>query len=85
MVGEVEDVGNDGPGFFAVYVTVNDRQIFSVDGLDQDTAVFAEPTARAMTALVPTTPRGGRGRSPSPQVWRTCEDSDHERSGLASD
>jgi D-arabinitol dehydrogenase (NADP+) len=38
-------LGSNRPGFFAEYVTVNDRQVLSVDGLDQDTAVFAEPTA----------------------------------------
>jgi D-arabinitol dehydrogenase (NADP+) len=36
------------PGFFAEYVTVDHRQVFSVDGLDLDTAVLVEPTACAV-------------------------------------
>jgi D-arabinitol dehydrogenase (NADP+) len=39
------------PGYFAEYVSADHRQVFSVDGLDPDTAVFAEPTACAMHGL----------------------------------
>jgi D-arabinitol dehydrogenase (NADP+) len=40
--------GSNFPGFLAEYVTVPERLAFSVDGLDRDTAVFAEPAACAM-------------------------------------
>ena len=40
--------GSNFPGFFAEYVTVPDRLVFSVEGLPRDTAVFAEPAACAM-------------------------------------
>jgi D-arabinitol dehydrogenase (NADP+) len=39
------------PGFFAEYASADHRQVFSVDGLEPDTAVFAEPTACAMHGL----------------------------------
>jgi D-arabinitol dehydrogenase (NADP+) len=39
------------PGFFAEYASADHRQVFSVDGLGSDTAVFAEPTACAMHGL----------------------------------
>lgn len=38
-------------GFFAEYASVDHRQVFSVDDLPPDTAVFAEPTACAMHGL----------------------------------
>jgi D-arabinitol dehydrogenase (NADP+) len=40
--------GSNFPGFFAEYVAVPERLVFSVEGLDRDTAVFAEPAACAM-------------------------------------
>jgi D-arabinitol dehydrogenase (NADP+) len=39
------------PGFFAEYACVPEAQVFSVNGLPADTAVFAEPTACAMHGL----------------------------------
>lgn len=46
-----EGMGVHRPGFFAEYVSADYRQVFSVDGLEPDTAVFAEPTACAMHGL----------------------------------
>jgi D-arabinitol dehydrogenase (NADP+) len=46
-----EGMGVHRPGFFAEYVSADHRQVFSVDGLEPDTAVFAEPTACAMHGL----------------------------------
>jgi D-arabinitol dehydrogenase (NADP+) len=46
-----EGMGVHRPGFFAEYATVDHRQVFSVDGLEPETAVFAEPTACAMHGL----------------------------------
>jgi D-arabinitol dehydrogenase (NADP+) len=39
------------PGFFAEFATVPELQVFSVEGLEPDTAVFTEPTACAMHGL----------------------------------
>jgi D-arabinitol dehydrogenase (NADP+) len=47
----MEGMGVHRPGFFAEYVSADHRQVFSVDGLEPDTAVFAEPTACAMHGL----------------------------------
>jgi D-arabinitol dehydrogenase (NADP+) len=47
----MEGMGVHRPGFFAEYVSADHRQVFSVDGLAPDTAVFAEPTACAMHGL----------------------------------
>ena len=44
-------LGSNYPGFFAEYVTVSALLVFSVEGLDKDTAVFTEPTACAMHGL----------------------------------
>ena len=44
-------LGVQRPGFFAEYVAADHRQVFAVDHLDPDTAVFAEPTACAMHGL----------------------------------
>lgn len=41
-------LGVNQAGFFAEYATVDERQVFSVEGLDKDTAVFTEPAACAM-------------------------------------
>ena len=43
--------GSNFPGFFAEYVTVPERLVFSVEGLAEDVAVFAEPAACAMHGL----------------------------------
>jgi D-arabinitol dehydrogenase (NADP+) len=39
------------PGFFAEYASADHRQAFSVEGLERDSAVFAEPAACAMHGL----------------------------------
>jgi D-arabinitol dehydrogenase (NADP+) len=47
----MEGMGVHRPGFFAEYVSADHRQVFSVDGLAPDTAVFTEPAACAMHGL----------------------------------
>jgi len=44
-------LGVSAPGFFAEYACVSQLQVFSVEGLPLDTAVFAEPSACAMHGL----------------------------------
>ena len=46
-----EGMGVHRPGFFAEYVSADHRQVFAVDGLEPDTAVFTEPAACAMHGL----------------------------------
>jgi D-arabinitol dehydrogenase (NADP+) len=46
-----EGMGVHRPGFFAEYASADHRQVFSVDGLEAETAVFAEPSACAMHGL----------------------------------
>ncbi|HEX6758312.1 MAG TPA: zinc-dependent alcohol dehydrogenase family protein [Propionibacteriaceae bacterium] len=46
-----EGMGVHRPGFFAEYASADHRQVFPVDGLEPDTAVFCEPTACAMHGL----------------------------------
>ena len=41
-----EGMGVHRPGFFAEYATADHRRLFSVDGLESDTAVFAEHCLR---------------------------------------
>jgi D-arabinitol dehydrogenase (NADP+) len=48
---DMEGMGVHRPGFFAEYVSADHRQVFSVDGLAPDTAVFTEPAACAMHGL----------------------------------
>ena len=47
----LQGYGSNFPGFFADYVTVPENLVFSVEGLDRDTAVFTEPAACAMHGL----------------------------------
>jgi D-arabinitol dehydrogenase (NADP+) len=47
----LKGMGSNFPGFFAEYVTVPANLAFSVEGLDPDVAVFAEPAACAMHGL----------------------------------
>jgi len=54
-----EGMGVHRPGFFAEYASADHRQVFSVDGLESDTAVFAEPTACAMHGLETLSQRPG--------------------------
>jgi D-arabinitol dehydrogenase (NADP+) len=51
LCANTQGMGVHRPGYFAEYVSADHRQVFSVDGLDPDTAVFAEPTACAMHGL----------------------------------
>ena len=44
-------LGSNFPGFFAEYVVVDATLVFSVEGLDRDTAVFTEPASCAMHGL----------------------------------
>lgn len=48
LCANTQGMGVHRPGYFAEYVSADHRQVFPVDGLDPDTAVFAEPTACAM-------------------------------------
>jgi D-arabinitol dehydrogenase (NADP+) len=59
LCAKTEGMGVHRPGFFAEYATANHRQVFSVDGIDPQTAVFAEPTACAMHGLETLDPRPG--------------------------
>ena len=51
LCANTEGMGVHRPGFFAEYVSTDHRQVFSVDDMHPDTAVFAEPTAGAMHGL----------------------------------
>lgn len=52
-------IGVNLPGFFAEYAVADSRQVFSVEGLDPDVAVFTEPAACAMHGLETTAVRPG--------------------------
>ncbi len=47
----LQGLGSNFPGFFADYVVVPQRLVFSTEGLPIDTAVFAEPAACATHGL----------------------------------
>lgn len=51
LCSNLKGLGSNFPGFFAEYVTVAERLVFSTEGLPVDTAVFCEPTACAMHSL----------------------------------
>ena len=51
--------GVNRPGFFAEYAVAPTVQVFSVEGLDLDTAVFTEPASCAMHGLETLRPRPG--------------------------
>jgi D-arabinitol dehydrogenase (NADP+) len=51
LCSDMKGLGSNFPGFFAEYVTVRDDLVFSVDGMDPETAVFTEPAACAMHGL----------------------------------
>lgn len=51
LCANAKGLGSNYPGFFAEYATVSSLLVFSVEGLDRDTAVFTEPTACAMHGL----------------------------------
>ena len=48
---DAKGFGSNFPGFFAEYTTADENLVFSVNGIDRDTAVFSEPTACAMHGL----------------------------------
>ena len=52
-------IGSNLPGGFAEYVVAPAAQVFDVEGVDVDTAVFAEPTACAAHAVDVVAPRHG--------------------------
>jgi D-arabinitol dehydrogenase (NADP+) len=47
----LQGLGSNFPGFFADYVVVHERLVFSTEGLPIDTAVFTEPAACATHGL----------------------------------
>ena len=47
----LQGLGSNFPGFFAEYVVVPERLVFSTEGLPLDTAVFTEPAACATHGL----------------------------------
>jgi D-arabinitol dehydrogenase (NADP+) len=51
LCSNMKGLGSNYPGFFAEYVTVSEDLVFSVEGIDPDTAVFTEPAACAMHGL----------------------------------
>ena len=51
LCSNMKGLGSNYPGFFAEYVTVREDLVFSVEGIDPDTAVFTEPAACAMHGL----------------------------------
>jgi D-arabinitol dehydrogenase (NADP+) len=59
LCSNAKGLGSNYPGFFAEYVTVSELLVFSVEGLDRDTAVFTEPAACAMHGLETLDPRPG--------------------------
>jgi D-arabinitol dehydrogenase (NADP+) len=59
LCSNAKGLGSNYPGFFAEYVTVSELLVFSVEGLERDTAVFTEPAACAMHGLETLDPRPG--------------------------
>jgi D-arabinitol dehydrogenase (NADP+) len=51
LCANTQGMGVHRPGFVAEYISADHRQVFLVDDLHPDTAVFAEPTACAMHGL----------------------------------
>ena len=51
LCADAKGLGSNYPGFFAEYVTVPAKLVFSVQGSPLDTAVFTEPAACAMHGL----------------------------------
>jgi D-arabinitol dehydrogenase (NADP+) len=51
LCSDMKGLGSNFPGFFADYVSVREDLVFSVEGIDPDTAVFTEPAACAMHGL----------------------------------
>lgn len=51
LCSNLKGLGSNFPGFFAEYVAVPERLVFSTEGLALDTAVFCEPASCAMHGL----------------------------------
>jgi D-arabinitol dehydrogenase (NADP+) len=51
LCSNMKGLGSNFPGFFAEYATVRESLVFSVEGIDPDTAVFTEPASCAMHGL----------------------------------
>lgn len=51
LCSNMKGLGSNFPGFFAEYAVVAEGLVFSVDGIDPETAVFTEPAACAMHGL----------------------------------
>ncbi|MEP6648596.1 MAG: zinc-dependent alcohol dehydrogenase family protein [Lapillicoccus sp.] len=59
LCSNAKGLGSNYPGFFAEYVVVAAGLVFSVEGIDADTAVFTEPAACAMHGVETLAPRPG--------------------------
>jgi D-arabinitol dehydrogenase (NADP+) len=59
LCSNAKGLGSNFPGFFAEFVVVGADLVFSVEGLDPDTAVFTEPAACAMHGVETLSPRPG--------------------------
>ncbi len=59
LCSNAKGLGSNYPGFFAEYVVVAAELVFSVEGIDPDTAVFTEPAACAMHGVETLSPRPG--------------------------
>ncbi len=59
LCSDSKGLGSNYPGFFAEYVVVGEDLVFSVEGIDPDTAVFTEPAACAMHGVETLAPRPG--------------------------
>ena len=59
LCSNAKGLGSNFPGFFAEYAVVREDLVFSVEGIDPDTAVFTEPAACAMHGVETLAPRPG--------------------------
>ncbi|MFC4224669.1 zinc-dependent alcohol dehydrogenase family protein [Lysinibacter cavernae] len=59
LCSDLKGIGTNWPGAFAEYLTAPEDYVYSVDGLDDDTAVFTEPAACAMHGLETLTVKPG--------------------------
>jgi len=59
LCSNAKGLGSNYPGFFAEYVVAAADLVFSVEGIDPDTAVFTEPAACAMHGVETLGPRPG--------------------------
>ncbi|HTR90594.1 MAG TPA: zinc-dependent alcohol dehydrogenase family protein [Trebonia sp.] len=59
MCASLKGLGTNWPGAFAEYIVVPVGLVYSVDGIDPDTSVFAEPTACAMHGVRTLSPPAG--------------------------